>query len=178
MDMRYIVTAGGRKFWPLSPRIEDLDLGDIANALAKKCRWGGHTNTFYSVAEHCVRVAKILPPELRLWGLLHDAGEAYLPDLCRPIKQSYPQLVEAEERILDLVAVKWGLPREMPARVKWADDTLLVTEARDLMNFDARQDPRGDGLPEPLVTPISPWGPIMAKAAFVQAFRELYQEAA
>ena len=172
----YILTASGLKFYPLRPRSGDLYIKDIAHALAMKCRWGGHTRAFYSVAEHCIRCAEIVSPEVRLWALLHDAAEAYLPDICRPIKQQYPQLVEAEDRILALVCTRWGLPADMPTQVKWADDTLMVTEARDLMGFDARGDGRGTGLPEAQPVRIEPWGPAEAKHSFLKVFQSLVAE--
>jgi transposase len=78
-------------------------------------------------------VARILPPGLALWGLLHDAGEAYLTDLPRPVKQSLPQFSELEDRVLRQVAVRFGLSWPMPPEVKLADNRLLATEARDLM---------------------------------------------
>lgn len=82
----WIQTFTGRAFWPLRPRAEDVRIEDIAHALAMKCRFGGMTRQFYSVAQHSVLVSRIVPPADALWGLLHDAAEAYLPDVCRPIK--------------------------------------------------------------------------------------------
>lgn len=82
----WIQTFSGKKFFPLEPEKNEYDIHDIAHALSLKCRFGGHCQRFYSVAEHCVRVADIVAPESKLWALLHDAAEAYLPDVCQPIK--------------------------------------------------------------------------------------------
>jgi hypothetical protein len=79
--MSWIQTVSGRQFWPLAPKAEDVDIGDIAHALAMKCRYSGHTQKFYSVAEHSVHISLALlrdgwNPTTALWGLLHDAAEA------------------------------------------------------------------------------------------------------
>jgi hypothetical protein len=131
--MDWIQTFTGRKFHSLGPTPEQFHVEDIAHSLSLLCRFNGHCLTFYSVAEHSVRVARILPPGLALWGLLHDAGEAYLTDLPRPVKQSLPQFSELEDRVLRQVAVRFGLSWPMPPEVKLADTRLLATEARDLM---------------------------------------------
>lgn len=131
--MNWIQTYSGNKFHSLEPRPEEIKLVDIAHALSMLCRFNGHCLSFYSVAEHSVRVSRILPPEFALWGLLHDAGEAYLTDLPRPVKQRLPEFRVMEDRVLEQVAVRFGLVWPMPQKVKTADNRLLATEARDLM---------------------------------------------
>lgn len=84
----WMQTYTGRVFWPLEPRPEDVDIVDIAHALANLCRYGGHSKVFYSVAHHSVLVSQIVPPADALWGLMHDSAEAYVIDLIRPIKHS------------------------------------------------------------------------------------------
>ena len=173
-----IPTQDGRKMWPLNPRIEDIDIRDIAMSLSGKARWGGFTRPPYYVSQHSVLVAQVLPSHLQLWGLLHDAGEAYLPDIPRPIKRRYPELVAAEERILKLVAERYELVWPMPAEVHEADDLLLVTEARDLMHAT---DHAGiwSNLPRmrPLQITIEPWSFVRAESEFLAAFKRLYKQA-
>lgn len=82
----WLQTHTGVHFYPLDPRPEEIDITDIAHSLALQCRWAGHVKQHYSVAEHCVRVSRIVPKEDALWALLHDAAEAYLIDLPRPLK--------------------------------------------------------------------------------------------
>lgn len=82
----WIQTYTGKKMFPLAPKREDICIEDIAHALSMKCRFNGHCNLFYSIAQHSLIVASLVKPELRLAALLHDAAEAYLPDFCRPIK--------------------------------------------------------------------------------------------
>ena len=51
-------TFTGRQFFPLDPDPQDIDIVDIAHSLAMQCRYNGHTDRFYSVAEHCVHVSR------------------------------------------------------------------------------------------------------------------------
>src|SRR5262249_40412991 len=87
----YLQTVSGRRLDPFTPDLEQIDVADIATALANQCRFGGHTRVFYSVAQHSCLVTDVLrerggsATELR-WALLHDASEAYLVDLPHPIK--------------------------------------------------------------------------------------------
>mgnify|MGYP005850916999 FL=1 len=162
--MSWIQTYTGRMFWPMRPRVEDLDIRDIAHSLAMQCRFNGHCRVFYSVAEHCVRVSRILPQELAAWGLLHDAAEAYMSDLPRPVKQSLPEFAAAEERLLQVVADRFGLAWPIPQAVWQADDALLATEARDLM----APPPKSWGLSvPPLPAPIVPVSTGQAEEMFL-----------
>ncbi|XUX01199.1 MAG: phosphohydrolase [Dehalogenimonas sp.] len=133
----WIETYSGRRVYPLDMTPEDITAADIAHALAMKCRYGGHSKYFYSVAEHSVRVSHLVPSRLELPALLHDAAEAYLPDIVRPIKQHLPLLVEAEKRIMDCVARKFypdlKLTEEDHALIKRADNIMLLTEGSQLM---------------------------------------------
>lgn len=132
----WIQTFTGLQFFPLSilgPREDEIAIEDIAHALALQCRFSGHCKRHYSVAEHSIHVMKLVPEEDRLWALLHDAPEAYLIDVPRPLKAELPQYVEAEKRVMKGLAKHFGLIGEMPDSVKWADTAMLATEARDLM---------------------------------------------
>ena len=84
----WIQTFSGGCFWPLDPRSSEVDIHDIAQSLAMTPRYRGHTVRFYSVAEHSVLVSRAVPPEYALWGLLHDAAEAYTADIPSPLKRS------------------------------------------------------------------------------------------
>ncbi len=170
--MSWIQTYLGRQFWPLAPRGEDVDIRDIAHSLSLQCRFNGHCSEFYSVADHSVRVAEQLPHNLALWGLLHDAAEAYLGDLTRPLKRQEAArwFNEAEDRLLRVIAASFGLPWPMPAQVRQADDVLLVTEARDLMVT-----PPADWsiAAEPLPERIQPLAPAVAEERFLVRFENL-----
>jgi hypothetical protein len=118
---------------------------------------------------HSCLVSDILPQDLKLCGLLHDASEAYCNDLAAPLKAVLPQYVELENRVQRLIARKWRLPYPFPAAVKTADMTLLVSEIRDLV-------PKGQWREYPY-TPldyrIRPWTPERTRREFMRRFRRL-----
>lgn len=165
-------TYTGVQFWLLQPREDDIRISDIAHSLSLQCRFNGHCSRFYSVAEHSVRVSWHLPPELQLWGLLHDAAEAYLGDLVRPVK-CQPEAKwyrDVEDNLLRCIAGRFDLIWPMPAKVKIADNTLLATEARDLMGPAPAP---WAVLPEPLDHDIEPWDPKVVEQRFLDRFDEL-----
>lgn len=128
-----IQLASGRYFDYTKFRPEDINIGDIAHALSHLCRYTGHCRHFYSVAQHSVEVSLIVRPELALEGLLHDASEAYLGDVNRPLKLLLPDYKDLEHRVDVAIRTRFGLPAEESPEVKEADNILLVTEQRDLM---------------------------------------------
>lgn len=130
---QWIQTYTGRQFWPLKPSVGDVAIEDIAHALSLKCRFSGHCRKFYSVAEHSLFVSYHVPAKDALWGLLHDAAEAYLPDVARPIKADLTGFQEIEDRLLQVIAEWAGLTWPMPVSVADADVRLLATERLQLM---------------------------------------------
>ncbi|MBI4800335.1 MAG: phosphohydrolase [Desulfarculus sp.] len=160
----------GRAFYPLDPRPEDVDLGDIAHALANLCRYNGHSRRFYSVAEHSVHVSRALPPGLALWGLLHDAAEAYLGDFTRPLKQAVPEIKTVEDLVLKAVAMRLGLGWPCPPEIKQADLAMLAAEAHQVMAVP----PRDWWLPEPpLAATVEFWPPAKAESMFRLRYLEI-----
>ena len=170
MAETWIQTYTGRAFAPLSPRVADVDLVDIAHSLSLLSRFNGHCRVFYSVAEHSVRVSHAVPAQDALWGLMHDAAEAYLSDLPRPVKRECAWFREVEDGLLRVIAQAFALPWPPPGSVREADDRLLATEARDLMG-PAPQPWRLTA--EPYPEPIVPLGPDVAEQAFLSRFAEL-----
>lgn len=130
----YIETYTGKEFYVLDPRPEDISIVDIAHALSMICRYTGHSNTFYSVAEHSYHISQLCSPENRLWGLLHDASEAYLADIASPVKPFLHNYREMEETIMKTICDKFGLPHEMPEEVHYYDMEMLRVESYHLMN--------------------------------------------
>ena len=148
-------TYTGKYLNPLTLTPSDIDLADIAHHLSNKCRWGGATRHFYSVAEHSVRCAmylrsikQIADPVLCLWALMHDAAEAYLGDFSREIKPSlsmhidtinhrrvWAPILRVEADILRIIAARFYLPWPPPDvdLLRAADDNVLATERRDLI---------------------------------------------
>ena len=172
-DFHYIHTFTGRKFYPLAPTVDDIDIRDVAHSLALQARWNGHSRTFYSVAEHSVRVSLACAARDALWGLLHDAGEAYLKDLPKPLKDSEPfgtGYRAAEDSLMEVIAKRFGLDAKEPASVKRADSVLLHTEARDLFTAGTHEwaDPN---MAQP--TTLKPLDWRAAEAWFLERFRAL-----
>jgi hypothetical protein len=126
-----ILTYTGKLVQPLSLDPDDIDLRDIAHALAYKCRFTGHTVRFYSIAEHCLHVSRLLPPPLHCLGLLHDAAEAYLPDIATPIKHLFPNLIRSEQGIMNKVIKKYRL-------AGFGADELRTENAEQLGQIDSR----------------------------------------
>ena len=166
----WMQTATGRVFWPVDPRPEEVCIEDIAHALSLICRFGGHVRAFYSVAQHSVLVARAAPPEHRLRALLHDASEAYVVDVPRPLKPSLAGYKDIERRVTAAICARFGLPCETPPEVKRLDTAILADEAAQLMAAP----PRPWSLPEPpLAITIDPWSPEQARSAFLRAFHAL-----
>ena len=172
-DRSWIQCHSGRPFWPLDPRPEDVDINDIAWALSHICRFTGHTKTFYSVAEHSIRVSFACDPKDAVWAIVHDASEAYLCDLPRPLKilPAFEPYRRAEAAVMRAICQRYDLSVEMPASVHVADMRLLATEARDLMG-----DPewgRALGV-EPLVgAAVEPMGEREAREWFLGRFHRM-----
>ena len=124
-DHNYIRTISGKKFWPLNPRPEDVDITDIAQALSLMCRYNGHLPYLYSVGQHSLNVYH---RSGQIWGLLHDATEAYLPDVPRPIKADLPFFQEIERRLHTVIAQAFQLDPGGVDLVKQADTEVLRWE--------------------------------------------------
>jgi hypothetical protein len=179
----WIMTASGRPFWPLEPRVEDVSIADIAHHLSHCCRFAGAVRTFYSVAQHSVLVSRAMswpayplePTEgAALYGLLHDAAEAYLTDVPRPLKHAPAfQVYRAAETTLQAViyeAFGLTLAHEPPA-LKAIDRRMLRTEQRDLMPPPGLDERRDDV--EPFPEALVGWAPAFARRAFLARFAVL-----
>ena len=162
----------GRKVSFLHPRPEQIDIRDVALGLSRIARFYGQTKGLpYSVAEHAVRVSLILPEDLQLVGLLHDAAESVAGDVHSFLKRLIPQYVAIENKIEQVIARKWGLPWPHPPAVKVADLTLLSTEQRDLRTHSSWR----DSPYPPLKERIEPWTADKARREFLKRFHRLYK---
>ena len=86
-----------------------INIVDIAHALSMQCRFAGHIPKFYSVAEHAYMVSFIVPEHLALWGLMHDAAEAYITDIPTYVKDVVPAIRDLEEYILSCISLVYSL---------------------------------------------------------------------
>lgn len=168
----WMATFTGRAFYPLAPRIEDINIIDIGHALSMACRYGGHVSRFYSVAEHSVLISRAVPAPYALHGLLHDATEAYLGDMVRPLKKMMPEYRAAEDRLEQVIMRRFGLGRVMPPIVKEYDLRIVQDERAVLM--------RPTPLPWTALEEIEPLGveviglePTAACQAFMDRFTEI-----
>ena len=148
--MSYITTVTGKHFYPLNPNPQDIDIEDIAHALSLICRANGHFKYFYSVAQHCIACAEEAVErgcsvEVILGCLLHDASEAYLCDVTRPVKKHIPQYLRAEEK-LQAVIWKRFIGRDLTDteqnQIFEIDDHILSQEFHLLMPEDLNEDYR------------------------------------
>lgn len=171
----WIMTASGRPFWPADPRPEDISVLDLAHHLSLECRYAGACGWHYSVAQHSVLVSRLVPAEAALWGLLHDAAEAYIKDIPRPLKDLFGVTYRMlEAGILAAVASQFNLALPIPAAVHEADNRLLMTERAVLL-------PAGVDLPGPWGADAPPypgvqierWTPPRAEEEFLSRFWEL-----
>lgn len=182
-----IRTFTGLEFFPASPRAEDVCIEDIAHALAFQCRFGGHCHQFFSVAQHAVRVSygvefvaqgQGLSPEavrqLSLAGLLHDASEAYLVDVPRPVKHQLTNYKEMEDAIMRVIAVKYHFDWPLAYLVKVEDDEQLWAEMRDLFPNDVRWRHR---IPRRFIQPVHCLSGAGAEQRFLERFQELMEGA-
>lgn len=184
-----ILTYSGRYFNFIEPEQNEYRIEDIAHALANTCRFAGHTREFYSVAQHCVLTATVVMDMSRTkWpvpaadtnllkaALLHDAAEAYLGDVTRPLKQLLPEYKAIEGRVEKALFSAFGVPLPLPEIVKKADLIMLASEQRDLMP------PHDDewaclvGI-EPRQTTIDPWSPAEATCEFMMFWTYLTSRA-
>jgi hypothetical protein len=171
----WIQTARGRQFWLIDPRADEVFIDDIAHALSMLCRFGGHCTRFYSVAEHSVLLSRASAPDDRRWALLHDASEAYLVDVPRPLKPFLKGYQEAEANIMAAVCERFDLGTDMPPRVKEFDKRILFDERTQNM---ATAPIRWATDADPIGVTLQFWTPSVAKIAFLSEFEQLFGGAA
>lgn len=180
--MSWIGTFTGQKFRLFDPRQTDICIEDIAHALSNQCRFNGHTREFYSVAQHSVHVSELvgkLQPESSflglMQGLLHDASEAYIGDMVRPLKRDHrmkPYRI-VEDVVQRTIFRKFDLGDELLAVVRRADDLVLIAEVRDLMASPWDLGYEGEHVPH---EPIDPLPPRQAEMLFMDRYRKLVED--
>ncbi len=175
----WFLTFSGVQFWPMDPRPDEVRIEDIAHALSRVCRYGGHCLDWYSVAQHSLMVSTLVPPDLALHGLLHDAEEAYTGDMIRPIKHGLREdtsaFDEMADRITQAIWAAFNLSRPTQREWNWikdADNIALSTERRDLVRETSHEWSVTRSHP-PAGGRIVPMERDAAKTSFLAHFAEL-----
>ena len=171
-NTNYIETASGKKFWTLNPIVDDIDIMDIAHALANKCRFTGHCKRFYSIAQHSVLVSQLVSDIYALEGLLHDAAEAYMPDLAYPLRGGFCNWEEIENRVHTAIAKRFRLIHPYPVEVNIVDRKIVRDEAWSLMHSQGKDWP---GSREKFGMRVRPWSAEESKERFVEQFQTILE---
>jgi hypothetical protein len=184
----WMITRTGRRFFPLDPKPEDVNVYDIAHALAHICRYGGHVPSFYSVAQHSSLMADhfydLGEPVLALWALVHDAAEAYIGDMIKPLKRDMPAFVAAETRLENVIWRALGMTEvggcpfdDIPEQVHYADKRMYASERfalfpeADKLGWKPTHEPLVDPT---LIVPTQP--PIAARSAWLSRLMEIGEQ--
>ncbi|NKI46368.1 phosphohydrolase [Pseudomonas fluorescens] len=165
--MNLILTHTGKHFDLLEPNVDMIDPRDISHALAHLCSFNGHTREFYSVAQHSCTVAELVPEEHKLAALLHNAPEAYLGAMTRPLKQWMHTYHVLEEAVWQHVCKRFDIATALPSCIHLANLIALATERRDLMPSDPAIWDCLVGI-EPMVETIRPWPAAEARNTYHQ----------
>lgn len=172
--MSWIQSYNGIKFDLINTTKDMIDINDIAHALSLICRFNGHCKEFYSVAQHCVLMSELIEPEFALEALLHDASEAYIADLVRPIKPYVGDYGIIEANLMQSIYRAFGmdLTFECNDKVKVADNRMLFTEKAQITKHQLDW----GWSAEPYDITITCWSPAEAETRFLNRFNELTKE--
>lgn len=181
-----ILTYTGKHVNPLDLRPEDIDIRDIAHALACCNRFAGHCKRPISVAQHSVYVSRLCrdePNGAGLQGLLHDASEAYLGDVTKWLKATIPFAAyrQAEDLIERQIYEKFQCELTMLPAVASADKLMLRFEGEMAFGYKMWKQWTEQLLNYPLITPeenvrIGGWKPWSWRASeemFLTQYRAL-----
>jgi hypothetical protein len=156
----WIETRTGNRFnFTHTQDISGINIEDIGHSLGNLCRFTGHCNYFYSVAQHSVHVSYLVPKEKAVWGLLHDAAEAYVGDMSSPLKLLNPIHKLYEQVTMNRIATRFNLPIFFweDKDVKLADTSQLKIEAFYLLSNQGKDwyfpDDCVDGIKPKILTP-------------------------
>jgi 5'-deoxynucleotidase YfbR-like HD superfamily hydrolase len=174
----YIGTYTGKQFFLLDPKPEDIDIIDIAHGLAMQCRWTGQCRYHYSIAQHSYYCSLLGPKEEAFDRLMHDATEAYIGDMNRPLKH-YTEAGVAyrrQEAVLQkAIAERFGFSVVEPESVKLADNSMLYAEKNQLLNLKFAEAEDWDRYDENNGIVIDQWTPTEAEEMFLEKFEQLYK---
>lgn len=169
-----ITTMSGKFFDILKPEEHNFEIEEIATALSNLCRYTGHVNTFYSVAEHSVLVSRIVPERYALAGLLHDASEAYLGDVSSPLKKLLPEYKAIENRVQQAIATSFGLGDDLNhSSVHEADKRMYWQERQSVADNGVRDKLWHQDLRATRKVEAMGMSPMMARRMFMKRYKEI-----
>ncbi len=183
----WVSTGSGKKVYPFAPDKSEFLIEDIARNLSKIVRWSGNTHAPYSVAQHSVHCSNFFRKDRHkaLAALLHDASEAYIADIPRPVKAMLPDYKAVEKMLQDAIFVKFGVDPEnsdVHSAVKNADEHMLFVERDRLFNNPQVMQPIWDDwvlqrptFPEFRPVNCYPWTWRASEAKFLKKFNQLTQ---
>lgn len=173
-----IKVASGHYVDLWKPDPASIEIGSIAAALGKICRFGGHCPNFYSVAEHCVH-ATALAERYGFTGealqavLLHDAAEAYVGDMVKPLKNLIPQYVTAEKQMEEAIQIAFRIDFEKWSNVVKRFDRAMLKVEKVTMWPEDRETWQGFSDITDEQVNLLYWGPMMAEAKFLAMAEKL-----
>ena len=168
-----ITAWSGQWFDILKPEEYEYSIEEIAYALSNLCRYTGHTNAFYSVAEHSVLVSRLVPDHLALCGLLHDASEAYLGDVASPLKALLPEYKKIEDRVEQAIADFFDLPFPYPKEIKETDKRMYWQERQGIADNGIRDGIWHQDLRATRKVEAGGMPPHMARRMFMSRYRQI-----
>lgn len=172
----YIWTHGGHRVSLTDPRPEQIRIDDIARALSRLNRWCGHVGArAYSVAQHSYYVSRLVPREFQRVALMHDAQEAYVGDVARPLKRLLGHNYEAlERRFAGVIGDVVGLDLvNLPQCVRDADRLMQIAEARALLDVPRAELEAHFGEVPDTLPAIYPWDSEDARDMWLHCWEEL-----
>ncbi|WP_292657870.1 hypothetical protein [Mesorhizobium sp.] len=166
-----ITLASGRIFDFLDPHGSNFTIEDVAHGLAHICRYAGQCRNFYSVAEHSLLVSDVAV-DYPYEALLHDAAEAFIGDVTRPLKQLLPEYKAIEANVEDAIAKRFRLSTSYRDAVKIADLSVLAAEQAQVMAPGTDSWAREAGV-IPADVKVRYLTPKVARREFLQRFEAL-----
>lgn len=166
-----IMLQSGAWFDFCAPASSDFSIDDIAHGLSNICRYSGQCRSFYSVAEHSILVSEVATG-FEFEALLHDAAEAFLGDITRPLKQMLPEFKRIENEVELVILNRFGVTTPLPPQIKQADLRVLAAEQKQIMPEGTDGWVRGQKL-EPASIVVRHLPPNEAKRIFLERYETL-----
>jgi hypothetical protein len=173
MKTNHLQVYSGKPVWPLEITTDMIDIGDIAHSLSMQCRFNGHCERFYSVAEHSVLCSRYVEPGYEVAALLHDAAESYIGDIVKPVKVELEDFLIVEDRIEKVISDRFGLEFPFPEAVHRVDKQMVLREMLDNLKPGVIGG-KPMGITEaPADIDLRYWSPDQAERAFLERCEEL-----